>query len=74
MSLPFVIVSLGLPLMVISFNSHQFFLETSSYILNTSELNEFVASHGHLLVLKDCVACPRLQPMEKCHLLGIFFL
>ncbi len=74
MSLPFVIVCLGLPLMVISFSSHQFFLNTSSYILNTCEPNEFIASHGHLLMLKDYVPCPRLQPMEKCHLLGILFL
>jgi len=35
MFLPFVIVSLGLPLMVNSFSSHQMFLDTSSYILNT---------------------------------------
>jgi hypothetical protein len=25
-------------------------------------------------MLKDYVPCPRLQPMEKCHLLGILFL
>jgi len=42
MFLPFVIVYLSLPLMVSSSSSHQFFLDTSSYILNTCEPNEFV--------------------------------